>query len=314
VEISRHNKLTLLLPEITEKEIKRQINALASDIATSLRASRKKAFMLDHHKPWVFDVGKKGSVTDEISAILSSDWESFLGAFQVERLPYSDINLPETLRWWESYEAPFSIKKPTEFADAFAASCLLKYQLSSRSTVAVLSNDSDWDEFCETREGFVFFDTALSYAEALDPNVENILLIKSVVANSHLVIDKIKSLISVSSFDINVGWDAKVHEMKITDLKFSSLNVLISSLDRAEVAFCVSLGVEMDLEYTDVVVDDHILEAPEQFRTRYHSGIDVCGALSVHIDLGKAAVSELLHAELDQTDLPFPYPRSLDET
>ena len=314
VEIAQRHKLKLLLPEITEKEVKRQIKALASDIAASLKASRKKAFMLDRHKPWVFSFGDKESVTEEINTFLSADWTSFLGSFQVERLPYSDIDLNQTLSWWESYEAPFSIKKPTEFADAFAASCLLKYQLSSKSPIAVLSSDSDWGKFCETREEFVFFDTPLSYAEALDPNVESILLIKLAVDRSHLVADKIKSLISASSFDITLGWDAKVHDVKIPGLKFSSLSVLISSLDRAEVAFCVSASVEMDLEYTDVVVDGRILSAPEQFREQYHSGIDVCGALSVQIDPDKAVVSELLHVELDKTDLSFPYPRTYGET
>ncbi len=160
----------------------------------------------------------------------------------------------------------------------------------------------------------MFFDTAVSYAESLDPNVKGILLIKSAVACSHIVSDKIKSLISASSFDITLGWDAVVHDVKIPNIELDSLSVLTSSLDRAEVAFCASAVVEMDLEYTDVVVDGRILEAPEQFREQYTSGIDVCGAISVQIDPNKETVSELLHAELDRTDLSFPYPRSHGET
>lgn len=306
VEIAQHEKLTLLLPEITEKEVGRQIYALGSDIAASLKASRKKAFMLDRHKSWMFDIGEKNSLNGEINTMLSSDWESFLDSFQVERLPYSDIDVFETLRWWENYDAPFSSKKPREFADAFAASCLLKYQLSNKSSVAVISNDPDWERFCETREEFVFFDSASGFAEALDPNVKGILLIKSAVTSSHLVLDKIKSLISASPFNINVGWDAKVHDVKIPNLEFSSISVLKSSFDRAEVAFCVSASVEMDLEYTDVIVGDHILETPEQFRQTYHSGVTVNGALSVKVEPDDATVSKLLHAELEQTDLSFP--------
>lgn len=314
VEMAQRHKLKLLLPEITEKEVQRQINALAIDIAASLKASRKKAFMLDRHKPWLFNFGERESVAEEINKCLNEDWQSFLSSFQVEHLPYSDIDLNETLNWWETYEAPFSMKKPTEFADAFAASCLLNYQLSNKSPIAILSNDSDWSKFCETREKLVFFDAALSYAESLDSNVEGILLIKSAVTRSHIVADKIKSLISESSFNITVGWDAVVHDVKIPNLELGSLSVLISSLDCAEVAFCASAVVEMDLEFTDVVVDGRVLEAPEQFRERYTSGIDACGAISVKIDPKKEAVSELLHAELDKTDLSFPYPRSKGET
>jgi hypothetical protein len=259
-------------------------------------------------------MAKKKVETDEINTFMIADWQSFLSSFQVEHLPYSDIDLNEALSWWEACEAPFSIKKPAEFADAFAASCLLKYQLSKKSPIAVLSSDSDWSEFCKTRREFIFFDAALSYAEAQDPNVKNILLIKAAVDRSHLVADRIKSLISMSSFDITLGWDAVVHDVEIPDLTFGSLIVLNSFLDCAEVAFSVSAVVCMDLEYTDVVVDGRVLETPEKFRDRCTSGVDVCGAISVKIDPDKETVSELLHAELDETNLSFPYPRSHGET
>lgn len=314
VETARRRKLKLLLPEITEQEVKRHMKALASKVAASINASRKKAFMLDCREQWIFNMEKKEVEAEEINTFLIADWKSFLGSFQVERLPYSDIDLNETLSWWENYEAPFSFKKPTEFADAFVASCLLKYQLSKKSPIAVLSSDGDWSEFCKTREKFVFFDTALSYAESHDPNVKDILLIKSAVDRSHLVADRIKSLISASSFDITLGWDAVVHDMEISDLTFSSLIVLNSSLDCAEVAFCVSTAACLDIEYTDVVVDGRVLGAPEQFRGRYTSGIGVCGAISVKIDPDKEVVSELLRTELDETDLSFPYSRSHGET
>ncbi len=138
MEVAQRNSIKLLLPEITEKEILRQISALSEEVAISLNASKKKAFMLVRHKPWVFNVGND-ELEKEIKDLLITDWKAFLDSFIVERLPYSEINLPKVLEWWEVHATPFSKKKPTEFADAFSATCLLKHQSSNKSSISVIS-------------------------------------------------------------------------------------------------------------------------------------------------------------------------------
>ncbi len=306
LEITQHEKFDLLLPEITEKEIDRQISSLADEIAASLVAARKKAFILDRHKPWMFDFSDMDSASMEIGNLLKSEWSEFQKCFDVVRFPYSDIDLNESLKWWESYEPPFSIKKPREFADAFAATCLLKYQLSCDSSIAIISSDPDWSDFCSSREKFIYFESSYDYAEALNPNVENLLIIKSVVTKDQFVLDKIKSLITEVKFNIDLGWDAIVYNMEIHDISFNSVKILSSSFKKVEVVFQVDASIEMDLEYTDIGVDGHVLEEPEQFTGIYHSGVSVNGAMTLKIAPKEQSVSEIISATIDETELRFP--------
>jgi len=305
-EITQHEKFTLLLPEITEKEIDRQISSLADEIAASLISARKKAFILDRHKPWMFDFGDTSSASMEIGNLLKSDWSEFLKCFEVVRFPYSDIDLNESLNWWENYEPPFSIKKPREFADAFAATCLLKHQLSCNSSIVIVSSDPDWSDFCSSREKFIYFESSYDYAEALNPNVENLLIIKSVITKDQLVLEKIKSLIKEVKFNINLGWDAVVHNMEIHNINFKSVKILNSSFKSVEVVFRVGASIIMNLEYTDIDVDGHVLEKPEQFTGGYHSDVTVNGAITLKIDPKGQSVSEIFSATIDESELSFP--------
>lgn len=305
-EIGQNEKLTLLLPEVTEKETNRQINALADEISASLSSARKKAFILDRHKPWMFDSGDTESVSTEIAALLKSDWSDFLKIFEVVRLPYSAIDLIEALNWWESYKPPFSPKKSREFIDAFAATCLLSYQLIYDSSVAIISSDPDWADFCGSHEKLYYFETSYDYAEALNPNVENLLLIKSIVTKNQQVLDKIRSLVAETKFNIRLGWDAIVHAIKVHDITFNLVKILNSSFDRAEVVFRADVSVEMDLEYTDISADGHVLEEPEQFEQIYHSGVTVNGVITLEIDFKKKSVLKIINAAIDETELSFP--------
>ena len=306
LEISQNEKLTLLLPEVTEKEIDRQINTLADEIAASLVSSRKKAFVLDRHKPWMFDSGDTKSISTEITTLLKSEWSDFLKVFEVVRLPYSTIDLNEALNWWESYKPPFSPKKPREFIDAFAATCLLSYQLKYDSSIAIISSDPDWIDFCGSHEKLNHFKTSYDYAEALNPNVENLLLIKSIVTKNQQVLDKIRSLVTGTKFNIHLGWDAIVRGIKVHDITFSQVKILKSSFDSVEVVFRADVSVDMDLEYTDISVDGHVLEEPEQFEQIYHSGVTVNGAFILEIDPKKKSILKIINAAIDETELSFP--------
>lgn len=306
MEMGRQHELCLLLPEITEKEILRQVQHLASATADSLCAARRKAFTLERHKPWLFETGETNTLVDELKSHLMEDWGEFLGTFRVKRLPCPKIDLNEVLRWWEKYEAPFSRKKSAEFMDAFAASLLCQYQVEHKCDIAVLSQDGDWEGFCNGRDAFHYFSSAAGYAEAFDPNIEAILLLKSVVKSSNLVIDKIRSLISESSFTITIGWDATVHDIEVPSIDFKSVNILDSNFDQANILFCVAAAVEIDLEYNDIAIGEHILETPIRLREQWHSVIEICGSLVACVDSGEGYVTRLLNAQLDTTELLFP--------
>lgn len=306
LEICRRKQLLLLLPEITQKEIERQMLRLAGDTADSLNGARKKAFMLERHAPWVFNISEPKILVEELAEHLLADWKEFLSFFQVVQLSNLEINLKQVLLWWEEYEAPFSFKKSAEFADAFAASLLSRYQEQHQCNVAILSQDTDWKNFCETREGFYYYSSVASYVETFDSNIEAILAIKSAVKNSNLVIDKICELIKSSSFNITVGWEAIANNINVTSLEFKSLNVLNSNLRQATLVFSASASVDMDLEYSDITIGDHILETPQRFRNHTHSGVYVDGSLIVDIDTELSSVIKIIQCELDTNELRFP--------
>ena len=118
--------------------------------------------------------------------------------------------------------------------------------------------------------------------------------------------DKIRSLIAETKFNINLGWDAIVHSMKVHDIEFSSVKILNSSFDSVEVVFRADASIDMDLEYTDIVLDGHVLEDPKQFEGKYHSGVTVNGAMTIKVDSKGKSVSEIFGASIDETELEFP--------
>jgi len=306
VEIARREELILLLPLVTEKEILRHLDMLSNEVEESITAIRKKAFMLEREKPWLLNFGEGKTVSKEVSKLLNLDWQNFTKLFNVVRFPYADINLELTLDWWENRKSPFSEKKPREFADGFAASCLLKYQDENGSKVSVISNDSDWRTFCDEHEGFYFFESSYAYAEALNPDIKNILSIKAIVLDSEELQDQIKVILSKSEFEITLGWDAMIHKLLMIGLTFESVNVLNSEPNDVEIAFSLNATIEMDLEYTDVVSGDHILETPSQFETRYTSGVTTNGTASIKIDLELKSIEKIKSVKLQDSSFNFP--------
>ena len=190
-----------------------------------------------------------------------------------------------------------------EFIDALTATCLLKFQHTSKADLAVISQDTDWKEFSKNHENIEYFKSLSIYAESVDPHVDRILLIKSIVKNNNSVLREIESLIACSNFRINIGWDANIYDIKISDLNFKSISVLNSSFDQVEVTFRIYASVEMDLEYSDIEASGHLLEKPERFRQSFHSGITTNGTLNIIIDPDQEEIIKILNLEVDNTDL-----------
>lgn len=304
-EVAKRNHLRLLLPEITEKEVIRKISSLSKEIAESLDASNKKAFMLKHLKPWIFN--EQTEIEEEINKRLIEDWKLFQKSFTTEKLPYSDIDLHKVLEWWEIYEPPFSKKKSSEFPDAFSATCLLKHQSLNNTQIAIISMDNDWKAFCDKNKYFDFYNSTLDFAESLNPDVKSILKIKSLIEKGSEVTKKIKYKVINSKFNITLGWDSTIKNRKVDYLTYQSLNVLNSSFDSAKIAFSCNVGLTMNIDYEDIFDGDRPLASPERFKTNYGSSVEVSGMISLKIDPENNNVSNVKITIDDDCDFSFPF-------
>lgn len=147
--LAKTNGMQLLLPDITEREIKRHLIALTHETVTNLTEIRRKAPFLEkwEHFPDL----RAPSYDWKAKHIALEAWDNFLKQFHVVRLGYEGINLAQIMDWYDRSAPPFGEgKKRKEFPDAFALASLIAYaEQHTNACIAIISLDDDFKTACE---------------------------------------------------------------------------------------------------------------------------------------------------------------------
>jgi hypothetical protein len=157
-------KLKLLLPDPTEREIKRHMADTAEEAIGYVEKARRTAPFLAKVK--AFPQGETDK-TDVARSTVNA-WKQFLHQFEVIRLNYDGIKLAQVMNWYDANEPPFDkAKKRKEFPDAFAIAILAAYAEEHTCYIAVVSHDSDLKKACDRFPSLMYFQSLPVLTELL---------------------------------------------------------------------------------------------------------------------------------------------------
>ena len=149
--------MKLLLPDPTEREIKRHIRDRSQQALDALEQGRRKAPFSSKWKRLEQTVKNPSLERFKVHKIARTEWDLFLRQFKVVRLGYDLLKIEPVMDWYDRIDAPFSDKKRKEFPDAFAIAMLDAYAHRERVYVAVVSADSDFKLACQRFSSLLHF-------------------------------------------------------------------------------------------------------------------------------------------------------------
>lgn len=105
VPVATKHSLAVLLPDPTEREIRRQIEERSQDALNALEEARRRAPFL---AKWEHFPQKTSTITNwKVRHVAFQEWKAFLEQFNVQKLNYTDIDVAEVMRWYDRVIPPF---------------------------------------------------------------------------------------------------------------------------------------------------------------------------------------------------------------
>jgi len=253
IPVAKKHGLICLLPDITEKEVRRHIDDRISEVIRAFENIHKRASFLSTSKYYPPNTSSFLSKW-EMGEIARNVWESFLNEFKVQKVGYVDVDLKNVMSWYENVTAPFGEGgKRKEFPDAFVISMLEQYAKKNNCVIAVVSSDNDFKFACERFSSFLYFSSLPQLTELLLTDSSEIDKFRESISND-------MSLIEAFLFD-----DAGVIDFGHYDSKYSIKESHIHSVEVTEI-FIVALGInECTITFSAELEAEHLMKWVEYF-------------------------------------------------
>ncbi len=252
IEAVRPRQVILLLPDPTEREIRRHIRHKSQDVLKALQEAKRRAPFLRKWKEWPI---KKGDLTllQEIQALANKDLEEFFASMSVERLGYDGIDLKQVMDWYDRRAAPFGEgKKQKEFPDALALAAVVAYARKQQTSVAVISRDSDFHRACEDYAELLFYPDLPTITEAFIAGDERVQKVKELVAaNSKMLEQRIAEDFEWLDFSPEEEPNGDVDGVQVAGVQFYELRVVSLGSTECSVAFFAKVNYSAHVQYDD---------------------------------------------------------------
>jgi hypothetical protein len=163
VPACRHRNLKLLLPDPTEREVKRHMAKRSAEAVELIEKAHRTAPFLTKWKGFPPDSPK-----GHAQHIAPIAWRTFLQQFDVVRLNYDGIAIGKVMNWYDATEPPFGPGgKRKEFPDAFIIAILSAYAEQHSCYIAVVSPDQDMKKACDRFSSLLYFQSLPVLTELL---------------------------------------------------------------------------------------------------------------------------------------------------
>lgn len=159
--------LRLLVPKIMERELLRHFEREAEKIVNAVESAHKGYHVKNLSLP---ELASHDELKAKCFEEMSRQWSSFKEHFLVENLPVAG-DLDNVMDWYFETRPPFSEKKPKEFPDAFIISTLDFHHKLHQANIAVIGNDDDFRQACDSRRYILYFSDLEKYIEAFQPEL-----------------------------------------------------------------------------------------------------------------------------------------------
>jgi len=260
IPVARTKGLKLLLPDPTEREIKRHFRELSDEATAALETARKKNAFLARWKDYPKHLP---GIAWDLRASASEDWTAFLRNFDVQRLGYEGVEVAKIMNWYDSSTAPFAAgKKRKEFPDAFVVAMLEAFSRAQGVAVAVVSDDEDLKRACDRFASLLHFKSLPALTELLladEKSIEE--LRKNILADvpkiEEALLAEAREFEYYHTGDEHQVRDSSVHSVVAGDIRIVALGHRECTLAfEAELEAEHLLGRRSWSNYVDDYVDD----------------------------------------------------------
>lgn len=291
--------LKFLLPDPTEREVRRQIRARAKEALDALEIARRRAPFLEKWKG--FPKSAHSSIDNwEVTQIATAEWNAFLRNFDLVKLGYDALNVKLVMDWYDRIEAPFREgKKRKEFPDAFAISILDSYANKNGCFVAVVSEDQDFKLACERYPNLLYFQSL--------PRLTELLLSGEDSVGKYLVAieaktDELSDVIREQMGDLSFYHQDRKFEIRDSTLHFPSVHethVVAIGDNECTITFEAEFETEHELEWEEYNGPD---EYPDKVRRYVSETFNLTGTAKMRFDPKTSEMIEITFASIDDTE------------
>ena len=314
VPACKQRNLKLLLPDPTEREVKRHMAERSDEALAFIDKARRKAPFLAQ---WRGFPPRDSNVTSlripatpqsppilrrEVSEVAAIEWQNFLNQFDVVRLNYEGVSLPKVMNWYDAVEPPFDKgEKRKEFPDAFAIAILSAYAEQHRCYVAVVSQDTDLKKACDRFLSLMYFHSLPFLTELLlSAEDSRIGTLRAILDSS---IDKIaeaayEEAASDLSFYGNNDY-SEIRESEVRDLKISDMRIVALGGHECTIAFDAVIRVAHEVEW----FEPGPAGQPERHDATATEDYDVSGTAKVSLDEKTHALLSVPSVVLDVEEI-----------
>lgn len=304
----KDQKVTLLLPDPTQREINRHIKDRSQEVIKALEKAKRKAPFLKKWKAWP---AKRSDfrLDYELHKIANDEWNSFLGHFKVENLGYNGLALEEVMDWYDEQRSPFGAgRKRKEFPDALALAALLAYIKSNGVSVAVVSKDAGFEKACEFYSELLYFSSLTALTEALISADKRVAQVKKVIeSDPTLIVEKIKENFLWLGFYHEID-EADIEDVEVDDVTIGKVRIIHIGGNEVAIAF------EATVDYSAYVrADDHSTASIdssedwymvlEEYRGTVQDQTEISGIAKCSVSPDWKTVKEIVMFEIQEDDI-----------
>ncbi|MCW1883670.1 PIN domain-containing protein [Luteolibacter flavescens] len=248
--------LTLVMPDPTEREIRRHINDKAKNAAATLEGLGRRFPPVRKLAGWPL-VNKSGP-TLAVSIYFKGigSLHEFYKNFKLVKLGYEAVKIDTVMDWYDHGLAPFSEKKRKEFPDAIALMALGGYYNETGEGVAIISKDGDFRTGCERFPGLFYFPSLAAYSEALKGVDDRVAAIQLALGKDDTIItNAITDEFMESSF-VAAYENGEVVETEFEDISETVYHVVGLGESSCSIAFELEFLFRATVEYEKCYFDD----------------------------------------------------------
>lgn len=297
----KKNGLKLLLPDPTEREIKRQIRERSKEALDALEMARRKAPFLAKWKSFP-QTSRPTLDTWEVARLANAEWRTFLGQFDVVRLGYDGLNMSTVMDWYDSVSPPFREgKKRKEFPDAFALALLDLYANKNGCYVAVVSEDPDFKLACDRYPNLLHFQSLPRLTELLLIEEDHAAKIHESIQDK---IEILESAVQEQLEGLNFYHCERKYEIDETSVLYPSvteISVVAVGDNECTITFEAEFEAEHCLKWEEWGDPDE--PGPESMREWVTDSATVSGTAKMSLDRVTGVLSAVTYVSLDGSEV-----------
>lgn len=310
VEECKKSNLQLVLPDPTEREIKRQIQVRSQEALDALESARRKAPFLAKWKS--FPAAQHERITNwEVTQIAAQEWNSFLKQFDVVKLKYGDLKVEEIMNWYDLILPPFDKgKKRKEFPDAFAISLLDAYANKNEKYIAVVSSDHDFKAACVRFPKLLYFDTLPRLTEFLISEENNLDRFRSSIQDDIDLLSEAVDRLAADLSYYHFNSELEFYDLELQSCVIEKFNIVAIGSHECTVTFEALLNAEVEFEWQGWWDRDD--EGPERMKGWVSDESTISGSAKLIFDSQSGDLTSVGFVDLDDSEIevsrePFEY-------